>query len=185
MSNQYRDKQEAEWFTGDAKLLKSGSTLAQEDLTVRGLKTLTVKIVGVKLEDLQVPNSSKTETKPVMYFKAHPNSGVTKEKMVLNSINRERLMDLFGERVAAWRDRYVAVYVDPNVRFGAKRTGGLRINTQLPEADKKAHDNDRTLEPAHDPETGEVDDELERKAALVRDTFDIPPVSPGDESWAQ
>lgn len=53
---------------------------------------------------------------------------VGKEKrLVLNSVNRKALVNLFGMNSADWRGKKVALYVDFNVKMMGKKVAGVRI----------------------------------------------------------
>ncbi len=41
--------------------------------------------------------------------------------------NWDSIEDLYGSDTDDWIGKPVVLYVDPDVRYGAKRTGGLRI----------------------------------------------------------
>jgi hypothetical protein len=59
--------------------------------------------------------------------------------MVLNSTNINGLAKACGsEETDEWPGREVVVYVDPNVGFGGKTTGGLRIKKYSAPAAPKA-----------------------------------------------
>ena len=43
----------------------------------------------------------------------------------------------FGKSPAGWHNATVGIFVDPNVRFGGKKTGGVRLRALLPPAAAK------------------------------------------------
>ena len=47
--------------------------------------------------------------------------------LLLNRTNVRILVDLFGLESDDWRGRKVRVYADPNISFGGKRVGGVRV----------------------------------------------------------
>lgn len=47
--------------------------------------------------------------------------------LVLNGHNTNFLFDVLGESSEEWVGQEVVMYVDPNVTFGEKRVGGLRM----------------------------------------------------------
>ena len=47
--------------------------------------------------------------------------------LVLNGHNTTFLFDVLGEHSDDWHGKEVVIYVDPNVTFGEKRVGGLRL----------------------------------------------------------
>lgn len=61
--------------------------------------------------------------------------------MVLNSTNIQLLERICGEETDDWPGQEVIVYVDPNVSFGGKVTGGLRLKSAKPAAAPKRFSN--------------------------------------------
>lgn len=55
-----------------------------------------------------------------------------KKPMVLNSTNIQLLEKACGEETDDWSGQEVILYVDPNVSFGGKLTGGLRLKSAKP-----------------------------------------------------
>lgn len=47
--------------------------------------------------------------------------------MVLNNVNWMTCEEAYGEDSDSWKGKRVEIYVDPNVMFGKKRVGGLRL----------------------------------------------------------
>lgn len=47
--------------------------------------------------------------------------------MILNNFNWSVLEDAYGDESDFWTGKPVEIFVDPNVMFGAKRVGGLRL----------------------------------------------------------
>ncbi len=94
----------------------TGSHLKQDDVP-----TPIVLAVGwVQMETLG--QGADAETKPVLHF---TNQHI--KPMVLNFWNWNVLETAYGEDSDMWLNKPVEVYVDPNVMFGAKRVGGLRL----------------------------------------------------------
>lgn len=60
--------------------------------------------------------------KHILYFSEMGDVG-----LVLNGHNTNFLFDVLGERSEEWAGKEVVMYVDPNVTFGEKRVGGLRM----------------------------------------------------------
>ncbi len=85
---------------------------------------LEVCIDRVEIEDLHAPDGI-TQTKPVLYFHdAKP--------LVLNKENWQTIADLYGDESDDWAGHWIEVYVDPSVRFGGKRVGGIRVKPETP-----------------------------------------------------
>ena len=94
------------------------SYLAKDDLpqppgTARGT------IEDVRIETM--PGDNKDE-KPVMYFK----NGSLKP-FVLNQTNWTIIEEVYGDDSDNWRGQTIELYVDPNIMFAGKRTGGVRV----------------------------------------------------------
>lgn len=60
-----------------------------------------------------------------------------KKPMVLNSTNIQLLEKICGEETDTWTGQEVILYVDPNVSFGGKLTGGIRFKSAKPAAAPK------------------------------------------------
>jgi len=69
----------------------------------------------------EVKSEHGKEMENIVYF-----SGTIKP-LILNKTNASILCDAFGDDSSDWHGRTVELYVDPNVSFGGKRTGGLRL----------------------------------------------------------
>lgn len=83
-----------------------------------GDQVLTVK--NVKLEDMPGDDGQQ---KWVLYFRELPKG------MALNSTTIRVLEKGFGDDSDHWIGKRVMVYVDPNVTFGGRLVGGLRLRT--------------------------------------------------------
>jgi hypothetical protein len=74
----------------------------------------------------QKQNVAKSEEAPdmkhVLFFNEMGDVG-----LVLNALNTNFLFDQLGENSSEWSGQEVVLFVDPNVTFGEKRVGGLRI----------------------------------------------------------
>lgn len=81
-------------------------------------RVLTIK--GLRLEDM--PGDSG-EQKWVLYFREEPKG------MALNVTTIRVLEQAYGDDSDHWVGNKVKVYVDPNVSFGGKIVGGLRLRT--------------------------------------------------------
>ena len=66
------------------------------------------------------------EHKWMIRFKEFPKA------MVLNSTNIQLLEKALGEETDDWIGKEVILYVDPNVSYGGKVTGGLRLKSAKP-----------------------------------------------------
>ncbi len=54
--------------------------------------------------------------------------------MVLNKGNAVILEEAYGDDSDDWHGKTVEIYVDPNVMFGGKRVGGIRLRVPAPNA---------------------------------------------------
>jgi len=81
----------------------------------------TATISRVSREEVNADNGGR-EMKVVMAFaEAHL------KPMILNIGNATAVTELYGDDSANWVGKRVEVYTDPNVMFGGKRVGGLRL----------------------------------------------------------
>ncbi len=85
-------------------------------------------IKGVKLEDLGKDEAK--EERWILYFREQ------QKGMVLNVTTIRVLEQAFGGDTDQWIGNKVMVYVDPNVSFGGKVVGGLRL--RIPKQSKAA-----------------------------------------------
>jgi hypothetical protein len=98
-------------FVGDATYLK------KEDLP----EPVDTELLYVKEEKVPTPGKG-TKTRLVAYF-----DGLSKG-LVLNMANCETLAELTGtDDYQKWADTPVHLYVDPDVKYGGKKVGGIRI----------------------------------------------------------
>lgn len=89
--------------------------LKKEDL----MGPTTVKITKVDVQEIKGEHGN--EQKAVLHF----SSGL--KPMVLNKGNGICLMEAYGDESDGWIGKAVEIYVDPNVMYGGKRVGGLRL----------------------------------------------------------
>ena len=87
-------------------------------------KGLTACIAGLEEQDLQTGNGS-TESKTVCLLQ-------DQKSFVLNQENWDRIADLYGDEDADWDGHWITLYHDPNVKFGRKRVGGIRVKSEKP-----------------------------------------------------
>jgi hypothetical protein len=101
-----------------------GKYLAKEDFPAPTL----VKIDVVTLEMVK-SDRGPDERKPVLYFKDSSNDGLDLARgIILNVGNWEACEEITGEDDSDnWANKQIVVYVDPDVTFGGKRVGGIRI----------------------------------------------------------
>lgn len=86
---------------------------------------ILVKIVSVRREELNIPGTSNTEVKPVLYFE--PITGdIDKTKLVLNKTNATSIAGIHGIKVSGWIGKEVVFYKD-KTRLRGKPVDCVRI----------------------------------------------------------
>jgi len=102
--------------------LGSGHYLKKEDLT----DPVNTELLWVKEEKVTAPGKDTT-TRLVAYF-----DGLSKG-LVLNTANCETLLEITGtDDPNEWKDVAVQLIVDPDVTYGGRKTGGIRIRKPAP-----------------------------------------------------
>ena len=98
-------------FVGNAKYLK------KEDIP----SPINTSILWIKEEEVTAAGKG-TETRLVLYFEG------LKKGLVLNTANAEALAEITGtDDYEQWSDVPIELYVDPDVKYGGKKIGGIRI----------------------------------------------------------
>jgi hypothetical protein len=116
MTSDFQDSDPDTPTEDDLKNAYGGQYLSQEDIGDRRVKA---KILKVRNAELKGENGTKP--KFVIWF-----SNIDKG-MVLNTTNKNVLVDAFGRAPADWIGKDVGILVDPNVSYQGKRCGGLRL----------------------------------------------------------
>jgi len=93
--------------------------LKQTDFDTVGT-VLTVSHVSGK-QNVAKPDEAP-DHKHILFFHEMGEVG-----LVLNGQNTNFCFDVLGEHSEEWSGQQVVMYVDPNVTFGEKRVGGLRL----------------------------------------------------------
>ena len=102
-------------FVGNAKYLK------KEDIA----SPVNTSILWIKEEEVTAPGKG-TEIRLVLYLDGQ------KKGLVLNTANAEALAEITGtDDYEKWVNTPVQLYVDPDVKYGGKKTGGIRIRRPL------------------------------------------------------
>ena len=95
----------------------SSRYLKKEDLP----DPVDAELIWVKEEEVTQPGKD-TKTQLVAYFDRLP------KVLVLNMTNGETLFEMTGtDDPNEWKDVPLQLYVDPDVKYGGKKTGGIRI----------------------------------------------------------
>jgi hypothetical protein len=98
-----------------------GRFLKQQDVGETGL-LLTM----ARVEEGDVGTEGKPETRWILYFEEEERG------MVLNKTNIALLGKLYGDETDDWAGQQVVLYTDPNVMYGGKPVGGLRVRKPKP-----------------------------------------------------
>ncbi len=111
----------AKVFTGLSGMLRTSPWLASEDLV--GLGDVPAEIEDVLLYDeVAFDKGRKEKNVPALKFR-----GKAKQLVLRTSANRRSLVRMFGANTQAWRGKTIYIYHDPEVRFGGRAVGGIRI----------------------------------------------------------
>jgi hypothetical protein len=109
--------------------MKKGDALPGKYLSKDDFPAAT--LVTIKMVTLEMVKSDRgpDECKPVAYFREASNTGLDLARgVILNVGNWEACEEITGEDDSDnWMNKQVVVYVDPDVTFGGKRVGGIRI----------------------------------------------------------
>ena len=95
----------------------AGNYLKQEDL--QGKRVL-LTIDRVEMEDLG--QGDDKEAKPVCYFRGREKGWVMPKTCAY------LIAEWYGDDTDAWAGKKIVLYVDPNVMYAGKRTGGIRVS---------------------------------------------------------
>lgn len=114
-------KNEPKSFTGLSGMLRTSPWLASEDLI--GLGDVPAEIEDVLLYDeVAFDRGRKEKNVPALKFK-----GKAKQLVLRATANRRALVRMYGANTQAWRGKTVYIYHDPEVKFGGRAVGGIRI----------------------------------------------------------
>lgn len=97
-----------------------GSYLKQDDFDEPTVATIS----GAKSVEFEDEDKDKL----ALYFEE------LDKGMILNATNINLLTALFGsDETDEWMGKQVTIYTDPNIMFGGKKVGGLRVKSASPE----------------------------------------------------
>ena len=118
--------------------MRKGEALPGKYLSKDDFPTPT--LVRIRLVTLEMVKSDRgpDEQKPVVYFKDPSNASLDLSRgVILNVGNWEACEEITGEDDSDnWLNKQIVVYVDPDVTFGGKKVGGVRIRaSQAPVAE--------------------------------------------------
>lgn len=101
--------------------MKRSEAFPTKYLSKDDIKAPTVGIIDNVINET-LGSGDDQEVKPVMYFK----SGIEKP-IVINNTNWINVESVYGDDSDNWIGKPIEAWVDPNVSFGGKRIGGLRL----------------------------------------------------------
>lgn len=96
--------------------------LGSEELPKNKDQILTIK--QIVQESILNPKNNKTSTKTTMYFAEPEWKPMVCNKTNLTAVHKATGAETVGEAIG----HKIALYCDPNVKFGGKTTGGIRIS---------------------------------------------------------
>jgi hypothetical protein len=95
-----------------------------------GNKKIRTKITKVRKEEVNDHKTGRPKKRFIAYLES------LDKPWVLNNTNIDTLIDVLGKAPAGWEGATVGIKVDPDVKFGGKRTGGVRLAVLYPPAAK-------------------------------------------------
>jgi hypothetical protein len=101
----------------DLDLAYGSKSLSVPDIGTRKVRTKIIKVRKAKVRG----NDGTERTRFVLFFES------LDKGLVLNAVNKDRLVAALGRVPAKWENASVGIYVDPDVVFGGKKTGGIRL----------------------------------------------------------
>ncbi len=103
----------------DLNLAFGSQYLSKEDV---GGKKLRTRIAKVRKKMVEQGDGKGEKLKFLLFF------DTVEKPLILNATNKDRLIDgVSSKKPASWVGTTVGLYVDPDVSFGGKRIGGLRL----------------------------------------------------------
>ena len=106
-----------------ASSILSSAFLKAEELKGTGPQLLTIQSVEMVEFDGNKGKERKLQIETT-----------TDRKLTLNKTSTEVLVSAFGDETDDWTGRNFVAYFDPDVRFGSKKTGGVRVKVPPTEA---------------------------------------------------
>jgi hypothetical protein len=103
--------------------LKASSVLGGDYIKSDSVKAdgpQKVTIVEVGIAEFENDKTGKKEKKLEVTL-------TDERKLTLNNGNTETLISAFGDETDEWPGKSFVIYHDPNVKFGNKRVGGIRV----------------------------------------------------------
>ena len=122
--------------------VKAATPAARKDVHFMKATTLLSEFIKSEIVKQSGPMLLKITDWEVVEFKDEKSGRTDKklalavdngQKLVLNVENARTLIDGFGDETDDWIGRTLEAYFEPNVTFGGKKVGGLRV--RLPKSD--------------------------------------------------
>ena len=159
MSDEFSDQDLDTPTEADLDAAYGSKYLGATDL---GDRKIRARIQKVRKEELTDKDGRK-KTKFIVFF------DTLDKGLVLNVTNKDRLVDGVGRVPAKWVGTSIGLYVDHDVSFGGKKTGGVRLKiletAKTPPAAKTKPTTPEWMEdpddPGFDPEAAPFNDDLE------------------------
>jgi len=115
------DQPHGEVFEGHSSEMRGETPwLSSEDLLGRGEQTVEI-VACHRYRDVTFEEGRTEPTIYTLQFK-----GKSKQ-LVLNKVNRKKLVEMYGPNVKEWAGKSIKLYVDAKVRFRGKTVCGIRI----------------------------------------------------------
>jgi hypothetical protein len=107
--------------------MKRNEALPSQFLGKEDFPTETLcQVANVAIETVKTERGE--EKRPVLYIMGPSRNVDVSRGIILNGTNWDTLEEITGEPDSDdWAETRIVVYVDPNVKFGSKRVGGIRI----------------------------------------------------------
>jgi hypothetical protein len=106
----------------DLDLAYGSKYLGVTDLGSRRIRTRIQKVRKEELTD----NEGRKKLKFIIFFDA------LDKPLVLNTTNKDELVRELGRVPINWINAVVGLFVDPNIMFAGKKTGGVRLRVLEP-----------------------------------------------------
>jgi len=109
--------------------MKKGEALPGKYLSKDDFQQPTLVTIRTVVMELIKSDRGKDEEKPVLYVDNPSNDELDIARgIVLNVGNWDACEEITGQPDSDdWKGSDIVIYVDPNVMFGGKKTGGIRI----------------------------------------------------------
>ena len=116
--------------------MRKGDALPGKYLSKDDFATPTLAKIRLVTMEMVKSDRGPDEKKPVLYFMEASNADLDLSRgIILNVGNWEACEEITGEADSDfWVNHQIVVYVDPEVMFGGKKVGGIRIRASKAQA---------------------------------------------------